>query len=119
MVACSEKPPSEACLHLSAQALFDEPNWTFMDARASQIANQMHEDNRSFMLTPALGKYEGAESVREYIAFVSTLSPFMESNPVINPQTGSGMVVEYDREVVAPNGETTSHTMCSWVSMSL
>ena len=113
IIACGERPPSEACVHLSAQGLFDEAKWILMAARAFEIANQMHENNRSFMLTSELGEYEGAEAVREYITFISPQSVSMERSPVIKPQTGTGMVLEYDSTVVAPDGEVSSHTMCS------
>jgi len=114
-----ERSPSDACVQLSAQGYFDEANWTFQDVWPSALTSRMHEDNRSFIILPELGRYDGAEGVREYMLYLSRLNIMFESTPVVSPLSGHGFVHEYDRIVIAPNGEATSHTMCSWISSTL
>ena len=119
VAAFGEKVPSEACLHIAAQGSFEQVDWTWMEVWPPQVTSRMYDDYRSFMVLPGLGKYEGADAIREYMLHLSPQNIFVESNGVIMPRSGFGMVQEYERTVIAPNGEATSHTMCSWISMAI
>jgi len=120
VIALCERPPSEVCLWISAQGSVEEPmNFSGIHKRSIEWTNRMHADNRSFLHSDVIGKYEGAEAVLEYVSLISPTSIFKESILQIVPQEGSGMVSEYVKTVLAPNGETFQHTMCSWVTMAL